>query len=156
MFSHKSPRFDVNQENKAFNSFYDEDDPKNAGANALTVKTADVSDPTGSKPYYAVAENIAFGFTTNEDVVESWKETAEPYAGQGHRRNMLRATATCIGIACFEVNGVRFWVQEFGDKSSGQKARAAKDGSENATVSVLPSNVKSVAIQKNRTLLHLR
>ncbi len=62
-------------------------------------------------------ENIACGtarYMTADFVMDGWKETDEPYAGQGHRRNMLRNGYTAIGVACFEYDGMRYWVQEFG------------------------------------------
>ncbi len=70
--------------------------------------------------YSAMGENIAAGYKTAEAVMENWKETNQPYAFQGHRRNMLSADFNAVGVACVEVNGIRFWVQEFGytDKSS--------------------------------------
>ena len=64
--------------------------------------------------YMALGENIAAGYPTMASVFKGWQETDQPYAGQGHRRNMLSERFTCIGIACFEVNGVRYWVQELG------------------------------------------
>ena len=75
-------------------------------------------------------ENIAMGYTSVESVMAGWAEANQPYSGQGHRRNMLGGvyeTAsgsvgtigfTCIGIACCQVNGVKYWVQEFGSESS--------------------------------------
>jgi len=35
------------------------------------------------KPFYAMAENVAFGATTAKDVVTMWKNSSE------HRKNML-------------------------------------------------------------------
>ena len=66
------------------------------------------------KGYMAMGENIAYGYPDVKSVLEAWKETNEPYSGQGHRRNMLSQHFTCIGIACFEVDGIKYWVQEFG------------------------------------------
>ena len=44
-------------------------------------------------------ENIAYGYTTAKDVTEAWKETNDPYDGQGHRRNMLDVDFNWVGIA---------------------------------------------------------
>lgn len=75
----------------------------------------------------AKAENIAIGYQSVESVITGWAEENENYAGQGHRRNMLWASATHIGIACVKVNGVMCWVQEFGNADSGMAASAAND-----------------------------
>ncbi len=78
----------------------------------------------------AQGENIAMGYTSVESVMAGWAEANQPYSGQGHRRNMLGGVYetgsgsvgtigfTCIGIACCQVNGVKYWVQEFGSESS--------------------------------------
>ena len=77
-------------------------------------------------------ENIAMGggdwLATPEKALEAWKETNEPYSGQGHRRNMLNEHFTCIGIACFEVDGVKYWVQEFGNPNGGMEKTKAVNG----------------------------
>ena len=62
----------------------------------------------------AMGENIAYGQKSADEVTEAWKETNDPYAGQGHRRNMLNSTYNCVGIAGYKVNGVIYWVQNFG------------------------------------------
>lgn len=65
-------------------------------------------------------ENIAMGQPTAEDVFESWAETDDAYSGQGHRRNMLNSNFTSVGIGHVIVNGVHFWVQEFGSPTLSQ------------------------------------
>lgn len=72
-------------------------------------------------------ENIAYGsgeLGTAASIFEGWKETADPYSGQGHRRNMLGVmyindspeeyTFTTIGIGHVRQNGADYWVQLFG------------------------------------------
>ncbi len=77
--------------------------------------------PNGEAPwsaynvYGACGENIAYGFTTADGVETAWEEENDPYAGQGHRRNLLGEYFGAIGIACAEFNGRKFWVQEFRD-----------------------------------------
>ncbi|MBR1629725.1 MAG: CAP domain-containing protein [Lachnospiraceae bacterium] len=68
--------------------------------------------------YSAMGENIAAGFQTAKGAFEGWSETNQGYSGQGHRRNMLGENFELVGIACFEKNGMRYWVQEFGSESS--------------------------------------
>lgn len=62
----------------------------------------------------AMGENIAMGLFTAEGVTEAWKETYEPYDWQGHRRNMLYAQFNRVGIAAYRLNGITYWVQDFG------------------------------------------
>jgi uncharacterized protein YkwD len=64
------------------------------------VQRASETDYAGSP----VGENIASGQTTPEQVMESWM------GSDGHRRNILNASATDIGVG-FEQN---VWVQVFG------------------------------------------
>ena len=64
--------------------------------------------------YWACGENIAVGQTTAAEVFEDWCETDDPYAYQGHRRNMLSADFTGVGIGHAVLNGRHYWVQEFG------------------------------------------
>ena len=61
----------------------------------------------------SVGENIAYGYTSADSVFTAWAEADDPYAGQGHRRNMLNSMFTGVGIGCFECEGVLFWAQEF-------------------------------------------
>lgn len=61
--------------------------------------------------YYG--ENIAWGYTSAESVTEGWKETDDPYDGQGHRRNMLDPDFNSVGIAAYKLNGYIYWVQDF-------------------------------------------
>lgn len=70
---------------------------------------------------YYKGENIACGFETAQDAFNGFLEENENYAGQGHRRNMLRKEFTRVGLAAFEVNGTIYWVQEFASAFSGGK-----------------------------------
>ena len=74
-------------------------------------------------------ENIAAGKGMTEDaesVVMAWREDEDPYAGQGHRRNMLRAGYTVMGVGCVKVDGVTYWAQEFGYEATGESAKKFK------------------------------
>ena len=57
-------------------------------------------------------ENIATGrdLTTAQAVMDAWM------ASEGHKNNLLGVTKayTITGVSCYCVNGVYFWVQEFG------------------------------------------
>lgn len=62
--------------------------------------------------YQGKGENIAYGQEDAETVFTAWLEENKDYSGQGHRRNML-GNFTAVGIACVEVEGRKYWVQEF-------------------------------------------
>lgn len=74
--------------------------------------------PSGDSCWVAAphssGENIACGYTNAADVFKAWREDAERYEGQGHRRNMLGEGFTSVGIGHAIVGGVHYWVQEFG------------------------------------------
>lgn len=63
---------------------------------------------------WTMGENIAMGQTSCWEVTDDWKEAKDPYPGQGHRRNMLSSNFNCVGIAGYKLNGVIYWVQDFG------------------------------------------
>ena len=44
-------------------------------------------------------ECIAAGYSTGVSVANGWREEDKNYAGQGHRRILLKAEATKVGIA---------------------------------------------------------
>ncbi len=54
------------------------------------------------------AENIAAGDRQAAGVMNTWMNS------QGHRQNILTGKFNNIGIGCFEINGVCYWVQCFG------------------------------------------
>ena len=75
----------------------------------------------------AKGENIAYGQRNKNEMFMDWREDAELYVGQGHRRNMLQKMFSHIGIACAEVDGWKYWVQAFADKGTGQSMGTAND-----------------------------
>lgn len=83
---------------------------------------------------YYKGENISMGYPTAEDAFNGFLEANESYAGQGHRRNMLRREFTRVGLACYELNGIKYWVQEFasGSASGGASGSSSGSGSEPA------------------------
>ena len=72
-----------------------------------------------SENYYGLAcgENIAYGYSTARDVFTGWREDNNKYGGQGHRRNMLGRKFQSVGIGHVILNGVHYWVQEFGTRT---------------------------------------
>ncbi len=93
---------------------------------------------------YIRGENIAAGYKTEEDVFIAWREDDEPYSGQGHRRNMLNANYTRIGIGHVNYNGVDFWVQILGIDTGVEKT-SANDKDTVVSVNVSDSRITSVS-----------
>ena len=67
-----------------------------------------VGDPPW-RVYKNVAENLAWGYSTSEEVVDAWMNSPD------HCENILNPELQCIGIAFLEKNNSRhyYWVQEF-------------------------------------------
>jgi uncharacterized protein YkwD len=70
--------------------------------------------PDGTEWYTAfssnpgkIGENIAKGQTSAQQVFESWM------ASDGHKKNILDADFTKMGIACYYCNETYYWVQHF-------------------------------------------
>ena len=57
----------------------------------------------------ALAENVAGGYDTAADVVDAWMNSA------GHRANILSTNTDLIGAGTATANGVKFYVQVFGN-----------------------------------------
>ncbi len=92
-------------------------------------------------------ENIAAGQASASAVFESWQETRENYAGQGHRRNMLSKDYNVVGIGHVVYNGTHYWVQEFAQVPSPNTSQTtAKDSRETVSVEVLSSNISNVSL----------
>ncbi len=72
--------------------------------------------PSGN---YSRGENIATGYRTAASAFDGFREENEPYAGQGHRRNMLRSEFTRVGIGAVKVNGIMYWAQAFASGAVG-------------------------------------
>ncbi len=62
------------------------------------------------------AENVALGQQSAAAVMNSWMQSS------GHRKNILTASYTTIGIGCFYLNGTYTWVQCFGNSATPSQA----------------------------------
>lgn len=62
---------------------------------------------SSSLPKYTWGENIAYGATTPESVMDQWKHSA------GHNNNMLSSKYTHIGVGAYISGGTIYWVQLF-------------------------------------------
>ena len=72
-----------------------------SGASCFTALTeAGVS-------YSRAGENIAYGQSTPEAVVQAWMNSS------GHRANILSSSFTTIGVGYTVVNGTAYWAQLF-------------------------------------------
>ena len=101
------------------------------------------------------AENIAAGSSTAEGAFYQWREDNDDFSGQGHRRSMLSAGYTAIGIAYFECDGWGYWVQEFGFSNTGKAKTEANDSKAKVPIEILTSDIsyKGVAyIQDSYTV----
>ena len=96
--------------------------------------------------YSSAAENIAIGYTSAQAVFKAWREDAEMYEGQGHRRNMLSNNRS-IGIAHVEYEGMNFWVQEFGTLYTPSTTETTPNNSETTvTIHVASELIQDVTI----------
>ncbi len=78
---------------------------------------------TGYPSLPMVGENIAVGYNSYDStysVFVGWREDDQPYAGQGHRRNMLVSDFLYVGVGCVYVDGYYYWCQAFGSAPTGQ------------------------------------
>lgn len=57
--------------------------------------------------YRAAGENIAYGYSTPEQVVKGWMNS------EGHRKNILSSSFSKIGIGCYKSGNVLYWSQFF-------------------------------------------
>lgn len=81
--------------------------------------------------YYAFGENIHGdgGVSTATTANTGW--TKSP----GHYGNMIDGDFTCMGAAKFEVNGVSYWVELFGNPNRASSETAAVNGARTYTIS---------------------
>ena len=75
-----------------------------------------------------MGENIGCGYPTAQAAFEGFLEEDEDYAGQGHRRIMLTSDMSRVGVAAVEVNGTRYWVQEFASAPTEESAAVEESG----------------------------
>ncbi len=71
------------------------------GASCFTALTE------ASVSYSRAGENIAYGQSTPEAVVQAWMNSS------GHRANILSSSFTTIGVGYTVVNGTAYWAQLF-------------------------------------------
>jgi uncharacterized protein YkwD len=69
-------------------------------------------DPIVPSPYAWLAENIAMGYSSPEQVMSGWMSSP------GHRANILNGSYTHIGVGVCDGCGTH-WTQNFGTRSGG-------------------------------------
>ena len=57
--------------------------------------------------YRTAGENIAYGQSTPQQVMNAWMNSS------GHRANILHANYTTIGVGYTVINGTAYWAQLF-------------------------------------------
>lgn len=57
--------------------------------------------------YKSAGENIAYGYRTPQQVVNGWMNS------EGHRKNILSASFTSIGVGCYQQGSNLYWSQLF-------------------------------------------
>ncbi|MBQ7992856.1 MAG: S-layer homology domain-containing protein [Solobacterium sp.] len=87
-------------------------------------------------------ENIAWGFYSTDSMFSRWKEDDYDYAGQAHRRNMLKAGFRSVGIGCVEYNGTRYWAMELSNAVLNTTKTTVSSSNQSMSVSVLKSLLK--------------
>ena len=110
--------------------------------------------PQGNSPDYActdlgfpgrilLAENIAVGRSSAEAAMMAFREDKYKASGQPHRRTML-AKYTAIGIGYVKLNGVDYWVIDFGMATDEPESEPFNDTVE-LTIPMKDNYVKSVS-----------
>ena len=93
------------------------------------------------------AENIAVGYETASAAFNGWLEENENYAGQGHRRNMLKGDITAIGLGHVICNGVHYWVMELrSPAASGNSYTAPDNSTRSVTVQAISSSIGGIEL----------
>lgn len=100
--------------------------------------------------YSYISENIACGHPTADAVEAGFEEADKMYEGQGHRRNMLSSSATAIGVACVEYNGIKYWVEEFRNPTGSTKATPANDSTTRVHVQISEQFIESRGFQASQ------
>lgn len=101
------------------------------------------------------SENIAVGYRSPQNVMTAWMNSS------GHKKNILDADVTSIGIGCFQdTGGTWHWVQFF-DNAAASEPSVSGSEPVTRTVSVLKSNLHleteeqqafAVCVDKNKAM----
>ena len=90
-------------------------------------------------------ENICYGYGNANAAFTAFAEEDKDYAGQGHRRNMLRKEFTKVGIGCVKVGNTVYWAQAFGGGAAGGSDSARySSGAVNASADLLVKSARKL------------
>ena len=107
--------------------------------------------------WLAAGENISVGHTTADEANLGWREDDKPYAGQGHRRNMLSSDYNCVGIGHVYYNGVHHWVEVFANRPEINTTEVpANDSTETVSVLVDKTKIEKVDVTFDQDAYSLR
>ena len=107
--------------------------------------------------WLAAGENISVGHTTAAEANLGWREDDKPYAGQGHRRNMLSSDYNCVGIGHVYYNGVHHWVEVFANRPEINTTEVpANDSTETVSVLVDKTKIEKVDVTFDQDAYSLR
>ena len=92
------------------------------------------------------AENMTYGQDNVSAAIVALREDKGGVYGQEHRRKMLSADYTGVGIAHLYYNKTHYWVQEFGDLTNTYNDTAETDtAGADYTVVVNPSRIEEIS-----------
>ena len=107
--------------------------------------------------WLTAGENISVGHTTAAEANLGWREDNEPYAGQGHRRNMLSSDYNCVGIGHVYYNRTHYWVEVFANRPEINTTEIpANDSIKTVSVSVDKKKIKKVDVTFDQDAYSLR
>jgi hypothetical protein len=118
----------------------------------VALPTMSSRDAYAGYDYYAIGENIAYGYSGADDVMNAWMNSS------GHRANILDPTYSEIGVSIkANADGVLYFTQEFGKSiaptsggSSGSTGGTTGGSTGSSTMTITgPTASKLIAIAAN-------
>ena len=110
----------------------------------------DHSRPTGLSCFtvspLAHGENILAGANSAEEAMELWMNSP------GHRSNILNSTFKSIGIACYEQDGISYWVQLFSRNKGNELTNI---GTQRTDINTVKTRIGTVKYIFNPTFMKL-
>ena len=97
------------------------------------------------------AENIAASSTTASGVMNQWMNSA------GHKSNILNSSWKSVGIGCFNVNGIYYWVQCFSSDTADEPSKKPTNVTKTQAIDVMDDYIEyrvdtaSVSLNKGQT-----
>ena len=88
-------------------------------------------------------ENIAAGNSTASATFTQWMNS------EGHRYNMLDSDHKSVGIGCFSMGGLHYWVQLFSDNDAASPITSGTDRKAKPAVEILENNNSKIQFNLN-------